>query len=217
MDGFFHTAGTSRAVVRSEAGYVNQPSDRGSWGPRGGQTRSTPRPGCILATAGVKGLPLASLPPPMFSSCHHGQGRHSWQGHPVLTMSAQLHPAPRPGCHHSQLPRHPGWASGHLCVPEPSPPLQPWLWFFMPSACYLCLCHIFKDSAPATPCPPAQSQAGSLAAPPRAVTPPPLHSLTVATRSPCPSSRPKGQCPVLSVPSQWPRGGPRRPMPSDHE
>lgn len=171
MDGFFHMAGTSRAVVRSKAGYVNQPSDRGSWGPRGGQTRSTPKPGCSLATAGVKGLPLASLPPPMFASCHHGQGRHSWQGHPVLTMSAQLHPAPRPGCHHSQLPRHPGWASGHLCVPEPSPPPQPWLWFFMPSACCSCPCHIFKDSAPATPCPPAQSQAGSLAAPPLAVTP----------------------------------------------
>ena len=40
----------------------------------------------------------------MFASYSHGQGRHSWQGHPVLTMSAQLHPAARPGCHHPQLP-----------------------------------------------------------------------------------------------------------------
>lgn len=201
MDGSFHTAGTSRAVVRSEAGYVNRPSDRGSWGPHGGQTRSTPRPGCSLATAGVKGPLLASLPSPMFASCPHGQGRHSWQGHPVLTMSAQLHPAPRPGCHHPQLPRHPGWASGLLCVPEPSSPLQPRLWFFMPSACCSFPCHIFKDLAAASPCPPAPRQAGSLAAPQLAVTPDPA-SLTVATRPPCAPSRPKGQCHVLSMPSQ---------------
>lgn len=99
----------------------------------------------------------------------------------------------------SPAPRHPGWASGLLCVPEPSPPVQ--LWFFMTSAHCSFPCHIFKDSAPASPCPPAQRQASSLAAPPLAVTPDPA-SLTVATRSPCTPSRPKSQCPVLSMPSQ---------------
>lgn len=43
----------------------------------------------------------------------------------------------------------------------------------MPPAHCSCPCHTFKESAPATPCTPAQSQAGSLTAPPLAVNPPP--------------------------------------------
>lgn len=213
MEGSFHMAGTSRAVVRSKAAYVNRPSDQGSWGPRGGQTRSTPRPGCSLATARIKGPPLASLPPPMFASYSHGQGRHSWQGHPVLTMSAQLHPAARPGCHHPQLPDILAGPLASFVSPSPH------LLFNSGSSCPLLTVrfHVTSSKTQHRPAPAPCTKAGKLlgssstCCDPRPCKPHCGHSLTLhslQTQKPVPS-------PLHAFPVT--KRGPRWPVPSDRE